>query len=1052
MPSHCATIRPSRSVRRSDRHTATPFAVRRRIALAAAAACVFVAGPSPSSAQLETPYRPIRFERAAVEPFLPQSSVYVIHQDRRGFLWFGTREGVGRWDGAEMREWKETPFADGSLAGNLVRHLVEDSAGNLWIGSQATDRQPFRVARIVAPDHERIEPYAFEPATPFVDRAGVAWIADEYSLWRFDGSAFDAAMPRITRSAPLAAFMARDGTIWVSAESGALERYAPGRPPEVLSEEEPGSINRDAPTISDFFEDDRGTIWLMGPGLRRLDSTRTRVVSPAALPSPLDTIGTARMLQDPDGWLWVSTLDGVYRFDPALTHFERYPLSLPGDIATQNWALGLARDSSGAVWVGTVWGLHRYDPSADVFGFLEHDPTDPNTIGSGLVLSLHEDPSGSLWVGTLGGGLNRLDRAIGNVRRYRERPGQPDDLGHDWVWTLAGAGDGRVWAGLGDGLALVDPTAARPVRAIDIGTTTFEQAAGVVAMHATGDGGLWLGYGNAVQYRAPDGTRRRYDLPSPADVSAILPDGERYWIATSAGLAHFDPRTGSMRVFRHDRTDRSSLVDDVVISLFRDRSGRLWIGTNNGLDRFEPDSTFTHFGEVDGFPSSVIYSILEDDDRRLWLATNRGLVRFEPDAGAARRVRVYDFATGVGNIEFNRNAAIRGQDGTLYFGGDRGVTFFHPSSLRDNTYRPPVVITALHRSTRDGTRTTRHVGDGPVVLAPDDYTVTFEVAALAFTQPGANRYEYRLEGFDAQWVRAGTNRLASYTNLPPGEYVFRARAANEDGLWNLDGVAVPVVVEPWFWETWWFRGFVVLGVLGAAIAGTSFVQHNRHRVQLERLRHERALEDERARISRDMHDEVGASLTEIAILSELAVRRGAANGSHHELNKIAGRSRRMLDAIGEIIWALNPDHDHPEHLAAYLREYAADYLESTGLRAVLSFEVADTDAILTSEFRRNVFLVMKEALANVARHARAEAVDVALELGEGRLILTVRDDGSGFGATPDGVGHHGLSNMKRRASALGGSLTMRSDPGSGTTATLDVPLPARTRAREARWR
>jgi signal transduction histidine kinase/ligand-binding sensor domain-containing protein len=1025
--------------------------MRQRTRLAgAAAACLFVAMPSFSAAQLETPYRPIRFERAAVEPFLPQSSVYVIHQDRRGFLWFGTREGIGRWDGAEMREWKAVPFAGGSLEGNLVRLVVEDSAGNLWVASQPTDRQPFRVARIVAPDHERIVPYPFEPATPFVDRDGVPWIADADSLWRFDGSDFEATMPRITRAPPLGAFMASDGTIWLSAESGVIERYAPDGSVDVIRDAEPGSINRDAPTIGGFFEDDRGTVWLMGPGLRRLDSTRTRIVSPAALPAPLDTIGATRMLQDPDGWLWLSTLDGVYRFDPALTHFERYSLSLPGDIATQNWVLGLARDRSGAVWAGTVWGLHRYDPSADVFGFLEHDPTDPNTIGSGLVLSLHEDADGSLWVGTLGGGLNRVDRATGDVRRYRERPGQPDDLGHDWVWCLADAGDGRVWAGLGDGLALVDPTARRPVRAIDVGTTTVEQAQGVLAMHATPEGGLWYGYGPGIHYRAPDGQRFRYDLRKPAEVSVILPDGDRLWIGTAEGLVLFDPASGSLRVFQHDPADPGSLVDDVVISLFRDRSGRLWIGTSNGLDRFEPDSTFTHFGEADGFPSSVIHSMLEDDDGRLWLATNRGLVRFEPDAPTARRVRVYDFTTGVGNVEFNRNAALRGRDGTLYFGGDRGVTFFHPSSLRDNTYRPPVVITALHRSTREGTRTTRHVGDGPVVLAPDDYTVTFEVAALAFTQPEANRYEFRLEGFDAQWVRAGTNRLASYTNLPPGDYVFRARASNEDGFWNLEGISVPVVVEPWFWETWWFRGLAVLGTLSAVVLGTSYIQRNRLQVQLEQLRHERALEDERARISRDMHDEVGASLTEIAILSELAVHRGAANGSKHELNRIAARSRRMLDAIGEIIWALNPEHDHPEHLAAYLREYAAEYLESTGLRASLSFEVSDTDARLTSEFRRNVFLVMKEALTNVARHADAESVAVSLALGEGRIALTVRDDGTGFINSPHGSGHNGLSNMSRRASSLDGMLTVGSDPGRGTCVTLEAPLPAAARLREQR--
>jgi signal transduction histidine kinase/ligand-binding sensor domain-containing protein len=999
--------------------------------------------------------------RAAVEPFLPQSSVYVIHQDRRGFLWFGTREGLGRWDGAEMRSWKSMPFTPNALEGSIVRRLVEDRTGNLWFTTQAADRRPMRIAQLVGPEHETVRTYAFAHAVPFLDRDGDAWVADRDSLWRFDGSRFSAVTPRFHRSDPVAAFMDSDGTIFVTGEgSGGIERYASDSTRVVIEDPEPNWNDPDVLHIAGFFEDERGTLWVPGRGLRRLDSTRTRLMKADNVPSALDTVGTTQIVQDPDGWLWLGTLDGVYRFDPALTHFERYPLRLPGNVATQNWVRAIARDRSGAIWAGTAWGLHRYDPADDVFGVLAHDPTNPNTIGSGIVLSLFEDATGSLWVGTLAGGLNRIDRRTSNVQRFRHRPGDPNSLANDFVWSLADAGNGRIWAGLGSGLALIDPNGTPAVRHIDLGPPTPGWPASVTSLRVDRDGGLWIGGGARLLYRAASGNLRRYDLPVAAEIHAILLDGAALWLGTTAGLVHLDPQTGTTRVFRHNPTDPKSLADDVVISLFRDRAGTIWAGTNRGLNRLESDSVFTLFDARAGFPSSVIYTIQQDDDGRLWLATNRGLVRFDPSV-AGGGVRVYDAASGVGNVEFNRNAGLRGRDGTLYFGGDRGVTYFHPSTLRDNTYRPPVLITAMHLSTREGTRTSGYVGNDTVLVAPDDYTVTFELAALSFTQPQRNRYAYRLEGFDAQWAQAGTNRVVSYTNLPPGRYVFRARASNEDGTWNVDGVSVPVIVQPWLWETLWFRVLASLAVIAAAATIAAYAQRNRSRRQLETLRHQRALDDERARISRDMHDEVGASLTEIAILSELAVRRDDERTQRSELDKIAGRSRRMLDAIGEIIWALDPGHDQSDHLASYLREFAAGYLESAGLRAELSFATTDSASTLTSEFRRNVFLILKEALANVAKHAHANTVRVELVQHDDHLELTISDDGVGiddqvggtigsaFGErTADSIDtaadarHHGLTNMRQRASAVGASLSVEALPGGGTRVHLDAPLPA----------
>jgi signal transduction histidine kinase len=369
------------------------------------------------------------------------------------------------------------------------------------------------------------------------------------------------------------------------------------------------------------------------------------------------------------------------------------------------------------------------------------------------------------------------------------------------------------------------------------------------------------------------------------------------------------------------------------------------------------------------------------------------------------------------------------------------------------------VLTALHRSTRAGTETVRYLGPEPIEVAPDETTLTFEFAALSFTNPHHNQYAVMMEGFDMDWMALGTSRRSTYTNLPPGRYSFRVKASNEDGLWNEAGTAIPIIVYPRFYQTWWFRLLVVGAALGAvALAGWS-VSRRQYRRELARLKARQALDTERARISRDMHDEVGASLTEIAILSEIAQRELYSHGdgappddapSVERLSRIADTSRAMLDAIAEIIWAINPQHDRLDRLdrlSAYLREHAARVLEDAGMEARLSFPARAPTLPVTAEFRRNVFLVLKEALHNVIRHAGAHAVAVHLTLDAEGLALVIEDDGCGLpddnkspADRPSGRGGNGLGNMAHRAEEIGGTLDVGAAPGGGTRLALRAPL------------
>ena len=1020
--------------------------------------------PRPAPAQERGPATPdptIRFQRPAVEAALPQSSVYLILEDRDGFLWFGTREGLGRWDGYEMRTWKSTPFSPDALPGNLVRRLVQGADGDLWVTAQPNDRRPVALARIRGPDHGTVERFEVEDAVPVLDGEGRPLVVDPEGIHRFEEDGFRLVTPLLSPgSVPAAVLADRRGTLWVGTLDGEVERYPATGPAGRLKRNSSDDLPRvpEVPPVSAFFEDARGTLWVLGQGLRQVDWEGGAMVRPPGLPPALAGARTTVMLEDPRGWFWLGTLDGVYRFDAGFESVERFSLYLPGDVASQNWVLALHLDRSGSLWVGTPWGLHRHDPVSSVFTLLEHDSRDAGSMGSGLVLSLLEDDDGAVWVGTLGGGLNRLDPSTGRVRRFRLGAGAAADVREEWVWSLARSGE-VLWVGTESGLLeLRGGGGEAPVtlRRIALPPPEAPWTSGVMALLADGRGGVWMRSGGGLVHRAADGTVEVHHLPHPAETHQLLAEGDDLWAATSAGLVRYSPSTGQARVFVHTPSDPGSLSNDVVFSLFRDSGGTLWAGTASGLNRLEADSTFFHQGIAEALPSAAIYSITEDERGHLWMGTNRGLLRLDPSVKGGNGFRVYDGTSGVGNLEFNRNAVLRVADGTVFFGGDRGVTRFTPSHIRDGGHAGPVVVTRVLRSNRDGTREERFVGPEGITLAPSDYTVTVELAALNFIQPQRSRYEVQLEGFDPTWVPAGTARRASYTNLPHGRYTFRARAANADGVWSPEVLEIPVVVRPWIWETLGFRAAALTMLLAGVGWVTAAVQRGRYREELEEARRREALEQERDRISRDMHDEVGASLTEIALLSQTAAHRsGLQGGAPGELERIAVRSRETLRSIGEIVWALDPRHDRPTHLVSYLREYAADFLEGAGLDPELHFEEGWSEGALTSDFRRNVFLVLKEALTNVVKHAGAGTVRVTCTFPGRRMILQVEDDGVGGAGEPEvggggkeglrpgagGRGGRGLPNMQGRAAALAGRLDVVSVPGKGTTVLLDVPLP-----------
>ena len=681
----------------------------------------------------------------------------------------------------------------------------------------------------------------------------------------------------------------------------------------------------------------------------------------------------------------------------------------------------LASDRVGGVWVGTLSGLYTHDPHRKPIGHIGPGAGLPDRRGAYTVMSIYPDRSGSLWVGSLGEGLFEFEAPSDRTpSSFRSRPGDRTSLGDNLVWAIHEDVLGRRWVGTHSDLCLF--------RKEDRACSRIGIPAHVMASDSSGT--VWFSGPSGLFRVGADGLDADRLAPAPASeavsVNALSFIRDGLFCLGARDVTCHEP--DAIDLENPVLVIPDSAVGALVWAIHQDADGLLWIGTRSGLLRYDPSGReLSHYYGEQGIPGSVVYSILEDRNHRLWLGTSSGLVSFDKSTGLFRH---YDQDDGVQNVEFNRRAAAIGQDGRFYFGGLEGITHFHPDEIVMNPNEPPVVITRLQATDDLGT-SERPVGtDLRFVADPSVIAFSIEYAALAFTSPRKNRYRYRLEGFEDQWIDAGFRRRAEYTNLDPGEYVFHVVGSNEDGVWNEAGTRLRIDVEPAWWETLLFRVAVVLALV--FILTTAYRYRVGQILKMERMR---------LRIARDLHDDIGSRLSGLALMSDMV-------GSGHnlddrqkgQLSRIGHGTREIVTSLRDIVWFVHPDHEQPGELLGRFRESADEILNGVEWNLETRGS-APFDGLDLGE-RRHVFLVFKEALNNISRHASASRVEVLLERRENRLHMTVKDDGQGFdgGGDPKRDGGYGLRNMRRRAEMLGGTLDISSELGTGTTVNLVVQI------------
>ncbi len=1002
---------------------------------------------------------PSRFVNLSREDGLSDNSVEAIVEDHRGFMWFGTPDGLNRFDAHTFTVYRHDPADPRSLSDSYVLSLFEDRDRRLWIGTlNGLNRYDRATDSFIRYRHDPGDPASLSNNVVYglhQDRDGGLWIGTVWGLDRFqpEDDTFVRYLPDLERPerGPNVPFVRvitedRDGILWIGAGNGGLaafDRRAGTFTPYRHDAADPRSLSHD--DVWDVLEVAAGELWIATiDGLNRFDGAGgfDRFQYRVEVPGSLSSSHVDAVLEDRQGVLWIGTDGGgLNRFDPdtgrslAHRHDPAGETTLGSDVVRT-----IYEDSKGDLWIGTyTGGVSFLNRNHAGFSYYRHLVNDPESLSHSAVLSFFEDPDGDLWIGTEGG-LNHFDPETGISRRYRHDPTDPRSLGADAVLSVLRDSRGRLWAGTYyGGLNRLDS---------DLGTgsfTRFPHDPGgrrgpgnphVWDVFEDATGQLWLGtFGGAYRFDpdAGDFTPYHHDREDHSSIGdsiiwSFFEDREgTLWLATQGGLSRYHRATDSFTTYRHDDADDASLGHNQVLSIHEDGAGILWLGTEGGgLGRFDRASeTFSAFRIADGLPSNVVYGILEDGRGRLWLSTKEGLSRFDPETRAFIN---YNHSDGLLAYPFSRNACLTSRGGEMYFGGTSGFSRFFPDQVRDNAEIPPVALTGLQVFNRpvaagdaDGVLE-RDVSEARRIRLRHDQSVfSLTFSALNYRAPEKNRYAYMLEGFDQDWRDVTAERTATYTNLDPGSYVFRVKGSNNSGLWNDQGASVEIVVAPPWWKTWWFRTSAALATV-AALFGVYWARTRSIRARNRALQAEIAerlrVEGEREQLLEEMaaknaelerfaytvsHDLKAPLVTIKGFLGMLKKDSLAGDTARmeHDIERIDGAADKMHQLMHQLLELSRVGHQteapEPVPLSELANEAVALFAEEIRQRGV-TVEVGPDLPVAVGD-RVRLLQVFQNLVQNAIKYM-ADQAKPRVEIGTAgdgpRAHCYVRDNGKGI--------------------------------------------------------
>jgi len=950
------------------------------------------------------------FQRSwKTENGLPDNAVTAIVQTHDGYLWVGTYGGLGRFDGLQFTNFNSATQPE--LQSDRITALYEDDKGVLWIGHERGDLTCYRAGKFESQNVHESGSRRHISAIRTDDVGDVWMLSEEGTLVRVrDGSR--CALPNT------------DGVVLTAQDGGGHLWVVSGGKLAMLSG---GQLKSDTNTFGGYVQgicaSRDGGLWLVSDNL--IQKYRDQTILDTRGRNPCNG-NVSVMFENSRGTLVMGTTrDGIYLLDTNRTvlHFNQ------ANGFPNNWVRCMIEDREKTLWVGagSVGLTALREGKVETLAAPDH-------WQNRVVLSTTVSRDGAIWGSSEGAGIYRF---LNNQwTNYSDSAG----LSNLFVWSVSEDAQGRMWAATwGGGIYYQKDGLFVPPPGLENLLTPM--AATLQAV----DGSTWIGTVSGLIHYQNGSVKRigeKEGLKVP-DVRAIAaaPDGTIWFGMLGGGLGRL--QNGTIKQFQKS----DGLSSDYVQSLHVDADGVLWVGTyGSGLNRFK-NGKFAKITTAAGLPNNFICAIEEDDRGNFWISSHNGIARVSKASlndladGKITSLTCLTYGEGDGlpSIECSgglQPAAGKLADGRICFSTSKGIVIIDPADTKVNQLPPPVVIEEIivngHEVSRGGPSL-----ESTLKIPPGQQRYEIHFTGLSFVAPEKMQFQYRLLGWENEWVNAANEkRVAEYSYLPPAHYSFEVRACNSDGVWNPIAASFSMEVLPHFWQTWWFDLVTAVVAIASVVSVVWYFSRRRLRRKLEDIQRQQAIERERTRIAKDIHDHLGANLTRISLLSQSA--QGELQNTAQaaaQLERIYDTSRELTRSMDEIVWAVNPQHDTLDSLASYLGNFAQEYLVSLNIRCRLEVPLQLPHSPITAEARHNIFLAFKEALNNVVKHSGATEVSVFLTFEGDTATIALSDNGKGFDpatiAPRPGRGN-GLKNMTQRLEKIGGRCTVHSRPNGGT--------------------
>ncbi len=978
----------------------------------------------------------LRIDHLTIDDGLSHNHIFEILQDRRGFMWFATQDGLNRYDGYTFVVYKNKPDDPNTISNNFILDLIEDNQGNLWLGTIAGG------VNKINPVTGHVTHYQHHPgnSNSISDNAVESIVQDSY------------------------------GNFWFGTTRNGLNKFEPTT--ETFTRFIKDTDGKSIGKITKVIEDKRKEIWFTGErGLFHMNPRTGEITRP---PATMSLLSADYIFEDDAGIFWILAWNpaALIKYNPATEQLTEYPCDAIG-----LWSCNLVYDRKQGFWISSKKGLCYFNKQTEKFKYLfQQDETNPDGLSDNYVSSIYRDREGLLWLGTEKGGINIVNFQKEQFGFYRNKSGNRNSLLPGRVSALHIDSGGILWLGyIPCALSRIDRKSWKTTHYIPRHGDKYSlgKGASIRSIYKDSRGCVWLGGWEAglTRFDERSGLFKQY-LPKKDDPNGLISDkiycimednNRNLWLGQYGGLSRFNPETEQFTNYLHDPANPKSLGRDIVYCTYQDhdgkiwigspdgvlsrfdvknetfenylldpntskslkggdinvlyksRSGILWIGVTDGLYRYNRENeTFTHYSEKQGLSDNCVNGIVEDDTGILWISTLNGLSRFDPQKETFRN---YDKIYGLPDNDFSEGCYGKDKNGELFFGCSKGLLAFFPGNIRNNPYIPPIVLTDFRIFGKSvpinkNSVLQQNINETNTLTLPHNLNaITFEFAALSYSAPQKKHYRYMLESFDKGWYYTDAKeRLAVYTNLPVGNYMFKVQGANQDGEWNREEKSIKIIIVPPWWATWWSRGVlalltitVIYGIFWIRLRNIRKRTKEFERLVVERTSQLQAANKELEAFAYSVSHDLRAPLRGIEGFSQILVEEyhdevGAVAGNY--LMRIRSAARRMELLIDDMLGLSRVNRTEmvkrEVNLSRMAQKITDNLLENQPDREV---EFVIKENIIAKADAGLIQIVLQNLIQNAWKFTSKQKV-ARIEFGEviqnGKQVFLIKDNGAGF--------------------------------------------------------